>query len=274
VPTVEELLRDSALPHREAQILVAYAVGIDRAALAAHPERQIDADLAAAVESLFSRRRSGEPVAYLTGEREFYGLALRVTPAVLIPRPETELLVEVALEHLGEGERALELGTGSGAVAIALALARPESSVIACDNSDTALEIARLNAERHGARVTLIRSEWFSALEGERFHLIAANPPYVASADPHLERGDLRFEPRSALDAGPTGLEQIGAIARESRRHLFPGGWLALEHGYDQGPECERLLAKLGFSEVSDRRDLAGLPRVVIARFDRVRTGQ
>jgi len=219
VPSVEQLLKGSGLPPSESRILIAHALGVGRAALAAHPEREVG-QARGAIESLFARRRAGEPVAYLTGEREFYGLAFKVSPAVLIPRPETELLLEFALSHARDGGRALELGTGSGAVAIALALQRPGVSVTACDVSGAALEVARTNAARHRAPVRFVKSDWFSGLAGERFDLILANPPYVASGDPHLDQGDLRFEPRSALDAGPSGLEQIGRIAREARHHL------------------------------------------------------
>ena len=268
MPTLEELLRASALPAREARILLAHGLGISHATLAAHPERVIEAARAAEIEMAFARRRAGEPVAYITGEREFYGFALNVTPSVLIPRPETELLVELALARLHEGERLLDLGTGSGAIAIALALSRPALEVSACDASPEALEIARENAARLGAKLRLIQSDWFSALEGERFHAIVANPPYIASGDPHLAQGDLRFEPRHALEAGPSGLEAIAAIVAAAPIHLLPGGWIAIEHGYDQGPACERLLREAGFIEVSDHTDLAGLPRVVIGRRD------
>lgn len=249
-------------------MLIAHELRVDRAWLAAHAEDEVGGAESTAVQSLFLRRRAGEPIAYLTGEREFYGLALAVTPAVLIPRPETELLVDIALKRLKDGARALDLGTGSGAVAIALALARPAVSVTACEASDDALEVARANARRHGARVRFAKSDWFSALGGERFDLIVSNPPYIASGDPHLTLGDVRFEPRQALEAGPTGLECIEAIAVAARLHLAACGWLVLEHGYDQGESCVQLLVRLGYAEVADRRDLAGAPRAVLGRFD------
>ncbi len=267
MPSVEELLEASGLPLAEGRILIAHALGLDRATLAAHPEREVGSERET-IESLFARRRAGEPVAYLTGEREFYGLAFKVSPAVLIPRPETELLLEVALRHARGGARVLDLGTGSGALAVALALQRPGVSVTACDASEAALAVARANAERHRASVRFVASDWFSALEYQRFDLILANPPYIASGDSHLDQGDLRFEPRRALEAGPTGLEQIAAIAGASRDHLEPRGWLVIEHGYDQAEQCERLLTQSGFSRVSDALDLAGLPRVVCGRFD------
>jgi release factor glutamine methyltransferase len=159
-------------------------------------------------------------------------------------------------------------------VAIALALARPRVSVVACDASDAALAIARINAARHGAQVKLVQSDWFSALREERFHAVLANPPYVASGDPHLERGDLRFEPRAALEAGPTGLEQIRAIAREAIGHFVAGGWIALEHGHDQGAACECLLHQAGYREIKDVPDLAAIPRVITGRFDHAGPGR
>jgi release factor glutamine methyltransferase len=195
---------------------------------------------------------------------------------VLIPRPETELLVELALERLGEipSEHpcVLDLGTGSGAIAIAiasvLAANRPGATVSACDASEAALAVARANAARHGVPVRLLCSDWFAALGDERFDVVVANPPYIAGQDPHLEQGDLRFEPRSALVADEGGLGCLRAIAETARAHLQTGGWLLMEHGYDQGEPCVQLLERLGYAQVSDRRDLSGNPRVVQGRFD------
>jgi len=267
VTTVAELLRTSGLEAREARILLANRLGVSPAVLAAHPERAIEPETRRRIETDFTRRRAGEPVAYITGEREFYGLALRVNPAVLIPRPETELIVELALARLRDGERVLDLGTGSGAIAVALAVSRPALEVTACDASESSLAIARKNAERHGARLRLVASDWFSALAGEQFNAIVSNPPYIASGDRHLTEGDLRWEPRHALDAGPSGLEAITAIVSAAPKHLLPDGWLALEHGFDQGPKCEALLRAAGFVDVADHADLAGLPRVVTGRW-------
>ena len=210
------------------------------------------------------RRRAGEPVAYITGEREFFSLAFRVTPAVLIPRPETELLVEAALASIPADApaRVLDLATGSGCVAVAIANERPGAQVTATDVSREALAVARENAKRHGTRIDLVESDWFAALAGRRFDLIVANPPYVAEDDPHLAAGDLRFEPRAALVAGPKGLDCIETIVEQAIHHLRAGGRLLFEHGYDQAPCARALLAAAGYGDIVTRRDLAGIERV------------
>lgn len=210
------------------------------------------------------RRAAGEPIAYLTGNCEFYGLEFRVTPAVLIPRPETELLVDLALERLPvEGRaRVLDLGTGSGCIAVSLGRQRPRMEVWAADAAPAALEVARDNALRLGATVRFVRSDWLADLAGERFDLILSNPPYVAAGDPHLSRGDLRFEPASALVAGEDGLNDIRRIVAAAPAHLAPGGWLLFEHGYDQAQRCRALLTAAGFGQVTSWRDLAGIERV------------
>ncbi len=210
------------------------------------------------------RRAAGEPIAYLTGNCEFYGLEFRVTPAVLIPRPETELLVDLALERLPvEGRaRVLDLGTGSGCIAVSLGRQRPRMEVWAADAVPAALEVARDNALRLGATVRFVRSDWLADLAGERFDLILSNPPYVAAGDPHLSRGDLRFEPASALVAGEDGLNDIRRIVAAAPAHLAPGGWLLFEHGYDQAQRCRALLTAAGFGQVTSWRDLAGIERV------------
>lgn len=270
--TIGSLLSASGLPHGEAKLLLGFGLGLERPYIAAHPEAEVGESASVVAERLFARRRRGEPVAYITEAREFFGLMLRITPAVLIPRPETELLVERSLARL-RGRRAprvLELGTGSGALAIALAHACAEAEIWATDVSPEALALARENAARHGVRLRLLQSDWFDALAGERFDLVVSNPPYVASNDPHLQRGDVRFEPRRALVGGSDGTECIAIIARGARAHLVPGGWLLVEHGWDQGSDCERLLRELGYGDVSDSRDLAGNPRVCegVFRFD------
>lgn len=260
----------------EARLLLAHALAAPRAQLLAHPERTLDGAARERFAALVARRAAGEPIAYIVGEREFWGLLLRVTPAVLIPRPETELLVERALERISEhvpeaapeGEPAavLELGTGSGAVALALARERPRARIVATDVAEDALAVARDNAARHGAAIAFVRGDWLGAVGAQRFDVIVSNPPYVASGDPHLSRGDLRFEPRVALDGGRDGLECIRRIAIAARAHLAPGGWLVLEHGYDQGPACRELLLGAGYEDVQDQADLAGLPRVCVGR--------
>lgn len=248
----------------EAQVLLGHALGQPRAWLIAHGGDPLDPKQTAAFADLFERRRSGEPIAYTLGEREFYSLNFKVTPAVLIPRPETELLVELALEHIPADRpcQVLDLGTGSGAVAVTLALHRPRAEVVALDQSAAALEVARENAERLGAgNLRLIQSDWYGALGEVKFDLIASNPPYIAAADPHLAQGDLRFEPAAALASGADGLDDIRTIIRGAAAHLKPGGWLLFEHGCDQAAACRDLLAQSGFLQIGSSADLAGIER-------------
>jgi release factor glutamine methyltransferase len=261
--TLRRLLASSNLPDVEAKVLARHALGVSRAWLAARLDERIDLVQARAIERLYARRLAGEPVAYITGEREFYSLDIAVAPAVLIPRPETELLVELARQTLaGHGGRVLDLGTGSGAVAIAIAHRAPDAEVWAVDASETALEVARRNVARHQVNVRLVRSDWFSRIAAERFDVIVGNPPYVAAEDPHLARGDLRYEPRGALVSGSDGLDAIRAIAAHAPRHLESGGRLFVEHGWDQAERCRDLLASCGLCDVRSWPDLAGIPRV------------
>ncbi|MGH8128153.1 MAG: peptide chain release factor N(5)-glutamine methyltransferase, partial [Gammaproteobacteria bacterium] len=237
--------------------------------LYAHPERPITPEEAQRTLDLIARRAAGEPVVYLTGEREFYGLAFTVTPAVLIPRPETELLVDLALERLPaeKASRVLDLGTGSGAIAIAIAHARPHACVFAVDRSAEALAVARGNAQRHNLdNLTFIHSDWLAPFADERFDLIVSNPPYVAAADPHLDQGDLRFEPKLALPSGVDGLDDLRRIIATAPNYLHNGGWLLLEHGADQQPAVLDLLAAQAFTQCTGHRDLANLPRAVSAQ--------
>ncbi len=249
----------------EAQVLLGQALGRSRAWLIAHGGDPLAPAQTAAFAGLFERRWSGEPIAYILGEREFYSLSFKVTPAVLIPRPETELLVELALERLPADRpcRVLDLGTGSGAVAVTLALHRPQAGVVAVDQSAAALEVAQENAERLGAgNLRLIQSDWYGALDAEKFDLIVSNPPYIAAADPHLAHGDLRFEPAAALASGADGLDDIRTIVRGAAAHLKPGGWLLFEHGCGQAAACRELLVQAGFEQVASAADLAGIERV------------
>ncbi len=265
--TLRRLLGASTLPDLEAKLLAQHALGVSRAWLVARLDEPVDVAQGRAIERLFARRQGGEPVAYITGEREFYSLELAVTPAVLIPRPETELLVELVLARLAQQSgRVLDLGTGSGAIAIAIAHHAPDAEVWAVDASAKALEVARANAARHGANVRFFRSDWCSRLAAERFDIIVSNPPYIASGDIHLARGDLRFEPRDALVAGSDGLEAIRAIVVQAARHLETGGWLLLEHGLGQAMRCRDLLAACGYTELKSWPDLAGIVRVTGAR--------
>lgn len=250
----------AAIPPREARLLLCHVLGVSLAGLEAHPERKVSPGDTAIFRDLTARRAAGEPVAYLTGRREFYGLDFHVTPEVLIPREETELLADIAQES--KAGRILDLGTGSGCLAIAVAKALPQAEVTAVDASAAALAVARENAARHGVKVRFLQGDWFAPLAGERFDLILANPPYVAAADPHLSQGDVRFEPRAALAAGPDGLDEIRRIVAQAPAHLVPGGRLWFEHGYDQGAAAAALLASAGFSGIAQRRDLAGILRV------------
>lgn len=249
----------------EAQLLAAHGLGVARPWLIAHDDHGLSPRQQADLEGLLQRRLGGEPMAHILGRRAFYDLELTVTPAVLIPRPETELLVEAALERLQPEApcRLLDLGTGSGAIALALARHRTQALITAVDRSAEALAVARANAERLGLpHVRFVLSDWYAALAGEVFDLIVANPPYVAEDDPHLQRGDVRFEPTQALRAGPDGLAAIRVIVAGAPAHLRPGGWLLLEHGHDQTAACQALLAAAGFEAVFTLSDLAGLPRV------------
>jgi release factor glutamine methyltransferase len=249
----------------EARLLLQQASGLSASTLLAYPERLLDAATQAAYLELVERRAAGEPIAYLVGWREFYGRDFRTTPEVLIPRPETELLVELGLARLADipAPRILDLGCGSGCIGITLALECPSAQVTAIDRSPGALALARQNAAGLGAALHWIESDWCAALAADqRFHLIVSNPPYIRADDPHLAQGDLRFEPSSALASGVDGLDAIRRIVSEARTHLLPGGWLLIEHGYDQAAAVAALLVAGGYEAVDAQRDLAGIVRV------------
>ncbi|MDE2089103.1 MAG: peptide chain release factor N(5)-glutamine methyltransferase [Gammaproteobacteria bacterium] len=253
----------------DAELLLAFALDRPRSHIHAHPEQALTPPQRARFDDLIQRRAAGWPVAYLTGRREFWSLDLEVTPDTLIPRPETELLVERTLRHLPPDSeaRVADLGTGSGALALAIARERPRARVVASDVSEPALAVARANAARLGINNVAFRAgDWCAALGGERFDVIASNPPYVPRGDPHLTRGDLRFEPLIALAAGPDGLDALRRIAFHARRHLIPDGWLLLEHGYNQETGVRQLLMRYGYRDVTDHRDAAGHGRVCEAR--------
>lgn len=259
------LALDTRSARFEVQYLLQHALQKPRAWLLAHPEHRLTQDQRTAYEHLLQRRLQGEPVAYILGEREFFGLVFRVTPATLIPRPETELLVELALQRISLRQKCsvLDLGTGSGAIALSIAHARPDAEVTAVDASMEALGITRENAQRLDIQNTrFIHSRWFSGLVGQRFDLIVSNPPYVAENDPHLRQGDLPFEPPSALVSGQDGLDDIRHIVADAQNHLDAGGWLLLEHGYDQAERVRELLHKAGMAEVFSARDFSGIERV------------
>lgn len=246
----------------ENRILLCHALRLPRVALITQSERELTLEEAVRLNGLVERRLAGEPIAYIVGEREFFGLPFKVTPAVLIPRPDTELLVELALERLAPQQRLLDMGTGSGAIAVAAAHTRPDLAVTALDVSDDALAIARMNASANGARVHFVRSDWFAGLGDERFDLIASNPPYIVAGDAHLSEGDLRFEPVDALTDHADGLSDLRTIVEGAGAHLDAGGWLLLEHGYDQAGAVRALLMARGYSDVQSWRDLAGIERV------------
>jgi release factor glutamine methyltransferase len=255
-------------PSLEAQLLLAHALGLARGELMVRGEQAIAPGPMAAFERAVQRRAAGEPLAYITGHREFWSLPLRVTPAVLVPRPETELVVERALALLGMGPaRVADLGTGSGAIALALARERPHWHVTATDRSAAALALATANARALAIdNVRFLGGDWYGALAGERFELIASNPPYVGAGDPVLQGPALRHEPLTALASGISGLEDLAAVIAGAGAHLSGGGWLVLEHGAGQAPEVEKLLVAQGFRHVRCHADLAGLARVTEAQ--------
>lgn len=273
---VSQLLSDAAqrlaeaidLPPREARlearVLASHAWHVAPAWLIAHDTDPVSTDHAAEFDALLSRRLEGVPVAYLVGMREFYGWPFEVSPDVLIPRPDTELLVERALAALPPDQpvEILDLGTGSGCIAVTLALERPRARVTAVDRSPSALAVAQRNAERLSARVELMESNWFSALGDRRFDLIVSNPPYIASQDPHLARGDVRFEPLSALASGPDGLDDLRHLIHAAHDHLKPAATLLLEHGYDQSEAVLALLRTGGIPHAQSWPDLSGTLRV------------
>ena len=252
----------------EAQILLRHILGnVSRAWLISHEEQALTTEQQALFNGQLQRRLQGEPIAYILGQREFYGLEFSLTSDVLIPRPDTETLVEAALQHIPPDQpcRVLDLGTGSGAIAIAIATRRPQASVIAVDRSEPALKVARHNAERLGTdNLQLLQSNWFSALAGQAFDVIVSNPPYIAEAAPHLQQGDLRFEPASALASGRDGLDDIRTIVAQAPGFLAQGSWLLLEHGYDQAEQVAGLLKQARFDTIGHAADLAGIQRVTL----------
>ena len=276
-PSIDDLIRHSQLPRAEARRLLASLTGQPLTWFMAHGDDPADPDIATRFRALAERRRAGEPLAYLLGQQEFYGRPFAVSPAVLIPRADTETLVETALEQLARLRRQrrtvplslLELGTGSGIIAITLALEAPDTEVHAVERSPEALTVAQQNAKTLGAdRIHWHPGSWWQALASpRRFDLIVSNPPYIAAHDHHLQQGDLRFEPPQALAAGPDGLDDLRIIIGGAPAHLNPGGWLLLEHGYDQEAPVQALLRDAGFADVFTRRDLAGQPRVSGGRW-------
>jgi release factor glutamine methyltransferase len=267
---IASLLRSAELPDSptarlDAELLLAAALGKPRSFLHTWPERIVSSEAALMFADYLQRRRAGEPVAYILGHQGFWKLDLEVAPHTLIPRPETEMLVEAALELVPVFVPAevLDLGTGTGAIALALANDRPGWKATAVDRVPEAVELAERNRQRlHLDNAEVLSSHWFSALEGRRFDLIISNPPYIADADPHLVEGDVRFEPSSALVAGSDGMDDLRTIISQAPNHLKEGGWLLLEHGYDQGAAVRDLLTQHGFERVQTRRDLGEHERI------------
>lgn len=250
----------------EAELLLAHALGVNRAWFFAHAEDALPPSQEAGFLELVARRAKGEPVAYITGRRDFWSLPLEVTPATLIPRPETELLVELALARLPEGGRVLDLGTGSGAIALAIAKERPDAAVHAVDTSEAALKIARRNAHGLGLRVAFFHGDWFAPVSGERYDVIVSNPPYIEEDDEHLGKGDLRFEPRAALASGADGLDDIRRIIQGAPNHLVSQGWLLFEHGWNQGGQVRDLFDMAEWTDIATVPDLEARDRVTGAR--------
>lgn len=265
--TVEALLRSAPLDPLENRILTGHALGFSRIQLITRAHHRIADDERVQLTSLFNRRLQGEPIAYITGEKEFYGIPFHVSPAVLIPRPETELLVDLALAHLPQRGKLLDLGTGSGAIAISVAYTRPDMDIVALDASRDALEVARQNAERHLASTPpagfrLLQSNWYDSLGKTTFDVIVSNPPYIHKDDTHLQQGDLRFEPQDALTDHADGLSSLRTIVAGAAQHLKQGGHLFMEHGYDQALAVRGLLQQYGFTDIRSHHDLAGIERV------------
>jgi release factor glutamine methyltransferase len=255
---VAEALRSSGIDPRDARLLLAAAAGLAQTTIVAYPERAVAGEAEALFFSYVKRRKAGEPTAYILGRQEFYGLELSVGPGALIPRPESELIVDLALQL--SFSSVVDLGTGSGAIAIAIKHARPEARVVATDFSAPALAVARRNAQKHGLEIDFRQGSWLEPVAGERFDLIVANPPYVAEGDHHLRQ--LGFEPQEAIIGGVDGLDGVREIAREAPRHLLPGGRLLLEHGMGQEQAVREVLDRAGLEDIGNWPDLARIPRV------------
>lgn len=267
--SIASLLQATPLPALEARLLMMHVLDKTRVQLITQDDLQPSVPQQLAYQSLVQRRLGGEPIAYLVGHREFFGLELAVTPAVLIPRPETELLVELAQQRTPPAGRVLDLGTGSGAIAIALAHQRPDLQVSACDISPAALDVARSNATTHHCAITFWHSDWYAGLPAGRWHTIVSNPPYIEQHDPHLQLGDLRFEPIDALTDHADGLSAYRQIIAGATHCIEPDGWLLMEHGYNQAADLRSLLAQHGFADIASWCDLAGIERVSGGRWRR-----
>ncbi|MFM2476102.1 peptide chain release factor N(5)-glutamine methyltransferase [Celerinatantimonas sp. MCCC 1A17872] len=258
----QQRLNGTESPKLDARVLLSFVLGQSRTYLMTWPERELTQNQWQSYDALIERRALGEPVAYLVGEREFWSLPFKVSEHTLIPRPDTEVLVEQALMYLKSGDSVLDLGTGTGAIAIAIAHERPDINVTGVDLLEEAVELAKSNGERNQVRVHWLQSSWFDNLGEQQYSLIVSNPPYIDPDDPHLTQGDVRFEPRSALVAEHHGLADIELIVAGATKHLVEQGWLLIEHGYDQLPSVQQIFADAGFTQIETVRDYAGQPRV------------
>jgi release factor glutamine methyltransferase len=282
VTTINQLLTDarhqlqtvSPSPDVDASVLLCHVLQCSRSHLIAWPDKELSPEQVRDFSNILQKRIKGEPVAYLTGEKEFWSLALKVTRDVLIPRPETETLIEFVLEKFSARTRMkiADLGTGSGAIACALAVEHPQWSIHATDLSAAALDVAQTNASAHGLdNIELLQGEWFRALADDDFDLIISNPPYIALNDPHLSDGDVRFEPQAALTSGEAGMDAITLLTREAGNYLARDGWLVIEHGYDQQKAVLECFSQAGFAEITQQADLAGQPRMTAGKYRQTR---
>jgi len=262
---IEQIGGDS--PRLDAELLLSHVTGLGRTSFRAWPEREVVPDQAQAFRELVAERVKGLPIAYLLGQQEFWSLPLKVSPSTLIPRPDTECLVETALElPLPDNARVLDLGTGTGAIALALASEKPRWQIMASDRVEEAVELARENSRSLQLPITVVQSHWFDQIPESGFDLLISNPPYIPASDGHLHEGDVRFEPPSALVAGDDGLDDIRLLVAEGLKHLNPDGWMLLEHGYDQGEAVRNLFAAAGWRNIETRRDYGGNDRMTLAR--------
>lgn len=264
------LAESSDSPELDAEILLCLILEKNRSYLRSWPKKQLHAQQRLQFKTLLKKRQQGTPIAYITGQREFWSREFKVSPDVLIPRPDTELLIELALPLIPKDKscKLIDLGTGSGAIAVTLATERPYAQIIGTDSSEAALKIAKQNADHYHCRnLRLVQSFWFEQIADTDFDLVISNPPYIAANDPHLQQGDLRFEPHSALVADENGLKDISVIAESACKHLKEGGFLLIEHGYNQQPQVQAIFESFDYANIQTHTDLGGNPRVTVGQW-------
>lgn len=264
------LAESSDSPELDAEILLCLILEKNRSYLRSWPKKQLHAQQRLQYKTLLKKRQQGTPIAYITGQREFWSREFKVSPDVLIPRPDTELLIELALPLIPKDKscKLIDLGTGSGAIAVTLATERPYAQIIGTDSSEAALKIAKQNADHYHCRnLRLVQSFWFEQIADNDFDLVISNPPYIAANDPHLQQGDLRFEPHSALVADENGLKDISVIAESACKHLKEGGFLLIEHGYNQQPQVQAIFESFDYANIQTHTDLGGNPRVTVGQW-------